>query len=306
MTIQTELIEKYALLLMEYIHLVNSSEIIPQLDNSTVVFQIGLNALAHIYKLTFLLTKNVESAGCYTQKGMYCYLEYIEQMNRTNTLHNLDNMDAVLFVYDKTLSDLYSPTGVSSNNSHQQNMFSNILSLNHPHADEHNWKHILENICYITKTVLWFDNPSITYLQRIDLTHEQLEKWLLLLSETNVANKSEDGSSKFAGETTEGSLVGQSLKGRHCSTLEILKYVSTIQEKCVVDYNDYVLLLDAIYKAYKKSLKQRKVPKESTIREKCIILIVFFSGKTFNEIIESDYGKSEGWKTILDIVKWLF
>ena len=279
MKIQSELIEKYILLLMEYIHLVNSSEIIPQLENATSVFQIGVNALAHIYKITFLITKNVESAGCYTQKGIYCYLEYIEQMNRTNTLHNLNNMDAILFVYDKTLTDLYSPNGITTNSSHPQNMFANILSMNHPHTEDSNWKMMLENVSSFTKTLLWIERKDITYLQRIDLTHEHLQKWLILaFDNTNIRE----------------------------STLEILKYITTIQEKCVMSYSEYILLLETVFKAYKKAMKQSKIPDESVIREKCMIVIVYFSGKTFSEMVESDYGKSEGWKTIVDVVKWMF
>jgi hypothetical protein len=279
MKIQAELIEKYILLLMEYIHLVNSSEIIPQLENTTSVFQIGVNALAHIYKITFLITKNVESAGCYTQKGIYCYLEYIEQMNRTNSLHNLDNMDAILFVYDKTLTDVYAPNGITTNSSHQQNMFSNILSMNHPHTEDSHWKMMLENLCSFTKTILWIDRKDITYLQRIDLAHEHLQKWLILaFDNTNIRE----------------------------STLEIMKYIPVIQEKCPMTYPEYILLLETMFKSYKKAMKQSKIPDESVVREKCMVVIVYFSGKTFSEMVDSDYGKSEGWKTIVDVIKWMF
>lgn len=288
MEIQKELIEKYVLLLMEYIHLVNTSDIIKQLDNANAVFQIGVNALAHIYKITFLITKNVDTAGCYTQKGIYCYLEYIEQMNRTNTLHNLDNMDAVLFVYEKTISDLYSPSGISTNSSQQQNMFSNILSLNHPQNVENTWQIILENICYITKTILWFDRTDLTYLQRIDLTHEQLHKWLLLLLE----NIEYMGKSNFTEEKTQ-------------STLQIVKYIYTIQEKCNLTYVEYIELLNVFYKTYKKVLKRKQYQTNCVVCEKCITIIVHFSGKTMSEIMSSEYGKTEGWKTNTDFVKWL-
>jgi hypothetical protein len=290
MEIQKELIEKYVLLLMEYIHLVNTSEIIKQLDNANAVFKIGINALSHIYKITFLITKNVDTAGCYTQKGIYCYLEYIEQMNRTNTLHNLDNMDAVLFVYDKTLSDLYSPNGISTNTAQPQNMFSNILSLNHPQTVEntHTWKIILENLCYITNIILWLDRNELTYLQRIDLTHEQLHKWLVLFLENG----------KYVGKTTFSETNSP-------STLEILKYISTIQEKCDITYVEYIDLLNVFYKLYKKMLKQKKMPTHSIVCDKCITIIVNFSGKPMSEIVDSDYGKTEGWKSIADFAKWL-
>ena len=279
MSIQKELIEKYVLLLMEYIHLVHSSEIIKQLDNSGGVFLIGFHAIAHIYKITFLITQNVESAGCYTQKGMYCYLEYIEQMNRTHTLHNLDNMDAIQFVYDKTLTDVYSPAGMASNVSHQQNMFINILSLNHPQTEEKTWKLILENLVYITNTLLWFESPEITHLQRIDLTHEYLHKTLLLYLETTPYAK---------------------------PTLELLKYISIVQDKIHFTYSEYVDFLDAFYKIQKKMAKQKRLPTTETIREKSLFIAVRFPGKSYSELPKTEWGKGEGWHSPTDFVKWLF
>lgn len=299
MSIQTELIEKYILLLMEYIHLIHSSEIIKQLENAQAIFHIGFNAVVHIYKMTFLATKNVESAGCYTQKGMYCYLEYIEQMNRTNTLHNLDNMDAILFVYDKTLSDLYSPNGASaasSGTTHQQNMFINILSLNHPHTEEIAWKAILENLAYITKIVLWFDHRSILHIQRIDLTHEYLHKYLLLYLEYPFSHSPQTGE--------VGVAVANSFKEN--STLELLKYISVVQEKIEITYPQYIEMLDLFYKTQKKTMKQKRLPTSSLIREKCMSLSVFLPGRSYSEITSTEFGKSEGWKTNGDFVRWMF
>jgi len=289
MSIHTELIERYILLLMEYIHLIHSSEIIKQLDNAPTVFQIGINAIAHIFKMSFLLSKNTELAGCYTQKGMYCYLEYIEQMNRTNTLHNLENTDAVLFVYDKTLTDLYTPM-VGGSGGQLQNSFLNILSLNNTHTDDTAWKSILEHLSYITKSVLWFGNKDITHLQRIDLTHEYLHKYLLLYLDMPAAAAAADGSFPM----------------RNTETLELMKYVSTIQEKVPISYTEYIEFLDAFYKTHRRFLKQKRCPSLTTVRAKCLTIAVFLKGTTYREIPTSEYGKTEGWKTNADFVKWLF
>jgi hypothetical protein len=287
--IQTEIIEKYVLLLMEYIHLIHSSEIIKQLDNAPVVFQIGVNAVIHIFKMSFLLSKNTELAGCYTQKGMYCYLEYIEQMNRTNTLHNLENTDAIMFVYDKTLSDLYAPFVGSGGQ--QQNSFINILSLNRTHTEETAWKSILEHFAYITKTILWFGNKDISHLQRIDLTHEYLEKYLVLYLE-NPGSVPASGAFPMC----------------NTPTLELLKYISVIQEKIGMSYAEYVDFLDAFYKTHRRILKQKqkRSPTISAVRAKSLDISVFLRGNSYREIVASEYGKSEGWKTTVDFVKWLF
>jgi hypothetical protein len=283
MSSQKALIDKYILVLLEYIHLIDTSEIIRGLDNSATVFQIGLHAIAHIYKLTYYITKNVETAGCYTQKGVYCYLEYIEQMNRPNSLHNLNNMDAVLFVYDKTLSEIYTPSGKRTNTSHEQNMFTNIVSLNHPETREHNWKVILENLSIITQTVLWIDNTNITYLERLNLTHEYLPKYLNIYA---------DVSGPWTGSSKDN--------------IEIVKYISHIQDKLRFTLLEYVEFIDVFYKTYKKIAKHAQPTSTSLTDDKCLFITVNLSGKTMPEVLASEYGKQEGWKTVADFVKWLF
>jgi hypothetical protein len=280
MSSQKALIDKYILVLLEYIHLIDTSEIIRGLDNSTTVFQIGLHAIAHIYKLTYYITKNVETAGCYTQKGVYCYLEYIEQMNQTNSLHNLNNMDAVLFVYDKTLAEIYTPTGKRTNTSHEQNMFTNIVSLNHPETREHNWKVILENLSNITQTVLWIDNLELTYLDRLNLTHEYLPKYLNIYADVSGSGTKDN--------------------------IEIIKYISHIQGKLRFTLADYVDFLEVFYKTYKKLAKHLTQTTASAADDKRLCITVNLAGKTMPEVLSSEYGKQEGWKTTADFIKWLF
>ena len=269
-------IDKYVLILLEYIHLFDTSDIIRGLDNQLSVYKIGLHAIAHIYKLTYYITKNAETAGCYTQKGMYCYLEYIEQMNRTHSLHNLNNTDAVLFVYDKTLSEIYTTTGKGSNVSHEQNMFTNIVSLNDPHVCEHNCKPILDNLSLITQTILWSDNAEFSYLEQLNITHEYLPKYMSLYTDLLP------------------------------NTLEIMKMISVVQDKIKFTYLEYIEFLDMFYKAYKKTAKTPNPSPDTSVHDICLCISVYFSGKTMAEVIASDYGKNEGWKTNADFVKWLF
>jgi hypothetical protein len=283
MTTQKPLIDKYVLVLLEFIHLINTSDIIRSLDNAHSVYKIGLNAVTHIFKLSYYITHNSETAGCYSQKGIYCYLEYIEQMNRTHTLHNLNNIDAVLFVYDKTLSEIYSPTGNNMNiSSHEQNMFTNIVSLNHPQMYESNVKPLLENISSITHTILWIENPKLTYLQQLDITHEYLPKYIALYEE--VVSPIQPDTQK--------------------QTLNILQIISIIQDKIQLEYAEYVDFLEMFYKMYRKTLKQSKLPEN--IDEKCLYITIYLANIPLSGITSCEFGKMNGWKTPLDFVKWIF
>jgi hypothetical protein len=248
------------------------SDIIRGLDNSLAVFNIGLHTLSHIYKLSYYITKNVETAGCYTQKGVYCYLEYIEQMNRTNSLHNLNNTDAVLFVYDKTLTEIYNPENNYTNVSHEQNMFSNIISLNHPEMREQNWKTILENLSHITQTILWTTKSDISYLQRLNITHEYLPKYLNIYADHIQPD-----------------------------TLEIVKMISVIQDKMVLATNDYIELIDTILKTYKKTVKSRTIHYD----DKYLVVSIHLAGISISDVASSEYGKQMGWKSRVDFIRWL-
>jgi hypothetical protein len=213
-------------------------------------------------------------------------------MNRTNTLHNLENTDAVLFVYDKTLSELYTPLMSGGGGGPLQNSFLNILSLNNTHTDDTAWKSILEQLSFITKTILWYNNKEITHLQRIDLTHEHLHRYLLLYLDVPAAATAASDSGVFPTHNTE--------------TLELMKYVSTIQEKIPMTYAEYVEFLDAFYKTHRRVAKQKRCPSVAAIRTKCLNIAVFLKGNAYREIVVSEYGKTEGWKTNGDFVKWLF
>jgi hypothetical protein len=189
-------------------------------------------------------------------------------------------MDAVLFVYDKTLAEIYTPTGKRTNTSNEQNMFTNIVSLNHPETREHNWKVILENLSNITQTVLWIDNLELTYLDRLNLTHEYLPKYLNIYADVSGSGTKDN--------------------------TEIIKYISHIQDKLRFTLADYVDFLEVFYKTYKKLAKHLTQTTASTADDKRLCITVNLAGKSMSEVLSSEYGKQEGWKTTADFIKWLF
>lgn len=100
------IVYKYTELLLEYLQHMNRSEFLRTLPNSSYIICIGINTLLHIFKIIFHKTQNIDTTYYHCQKASYCYLEYIEQMNKTFSLHNLNNQDAVMFVYKNSLMDI--------------------------------------------------------------------------------------------------------------------------------------------------------------------------------------------------------
>jgi hypothetical protein len=171
--IRNELVDKYTVLAYEYLHIMNASDVIKHIENQVHVIQIGFLSINHIYKLSFFLSKNVATAVCHCQKGMYCYLEYIEQMNKTNALHNLDQVDAVVFIYEKTLAEIYGHT------------MSNILSVSDTvdGSDFIRCNRCLDVVTHLAFCLLWFENSK---LDRCSLVETHLHPLAALFSDYSL------------------------------------------------------------------------------------------------------------------------
>lgn len=267
-----DIIDKYTFLLMEYIHLINTSDIINSLEKSNVIFLTGLNTLIHIYKMSLFISKNVDTASSYTQKGVYCYLEYIEQMYKTNYINHLDYLDAITFVYNKTIVEIYGP----QNNSESTSII-NVLSLSEihpPHPTEmEEQKKLLTQIEKITNTLLWTNNPDLTFENRLDISYRFLQKYLnsILLFENG-----EDGHS-------------------------IISFIVCVQDHICIDYDEYIEILYEFHKQMKKYAKYHTAQLKENIHTKLMYLVAHMTGKTFTQIAEM-----EGFKKKMDIVKWFF
>jgi hypothetical protein len=270
---EKDVIDKYVLLLIEYTQLVNTSDIIKTLENPDL-FVYGLNALIHVFKLSVHITKSVDTTVSYCQKGMYCYLEYIEQLHKSNLVNNLDCSDAIAFVYSKTIGDIF-----GSQTNAQSTTISNVLSLNNNYeTDEHTdmtLHSLLLRLERITTVILWTNNPDITYTQRADLIQKYLVKYLYLMVETE----------------------------QYVEFLNAVLFISSVQEHIWLVYEDYVDIMDEFVKWMKKAAKYKNASAFSKehVRSKLLYIVVYFKDRTLVEIMDL-----EGWKKKNDIVKWFF
>lgn len=264
---KNDLILKYTILIYEYIHIMHTSEIISELENQTAVIQIGMQSITHIYKLAFFLSKQISTAVCHSQKGMYCYLEYIEQMNKTNMLHNLDNTDAVVFIYNKTLTEIYGQNPST-------NMMTNILSIsendNYKGPDFIKCNKALETMSQISNTLLWFSNEQITTENRLKIIETHLHPFISIFVEYS---------------------------------LDVLfPFFESVQTKLApMNYEDYLFFLKYFTKQIKSALKHQQIPTKETVSEACFLIQSQYRGKTMTQI-----GEEEGWKSPIEkIIKWI-
>jgi hypothetical protein len=71
------------------------------------ILRCGYKSLLYIYRVLLLYTRNLDLAYYHTQKSIYYYMEFIDQiLLEPNAFLKLTPYDAVLFVYKKTIFQL--------------------------------------------------------------------------------------------------------------------------------------------------------------------------------------------------------
>jgi len=98
-----DLIKKLLNIIYEYLDNMKNSEFFTKLENNGFLLSIGFRMMIHIFQLNYIHSKNIDDVYLNCQKAYYYYSEYLEQMYSTNMCQDLNHLDALLFVYSKTL-----------------------------------------------------------------------------------------------------------------------------------------------------------------------------------------------------------
>ena len=215
---RNHIISKYTNVMREFFKLMNQSEILKNSANPNPSLYIGMNAIHRVFEFTLLKTKSVDNAYYYSQKSYYIFLEYMEQINKSDLTQNLNHMDAILFVYKKTIYDIHD--GETKNSS---NTVSNIMSLNDDkmNYDDKQMKKILYQISVFSKIVFFWENDAINFEQRVAIANNHLERFLLRIDSIDLINS----------------------------------YLEMIQQKVSMDYNKYNELLEELIERFEKTKK---------------------------------------------------
>jgi hypothetical protein len=207
-------------------------------------------------------------------------------MTNTNTMHNLDNIDALLFGYNKTIMELYNSkaaalgthngsTSISSllvehndppANNHLAEFFINNESTKHEPAGTSEWKIILEQLSKWTKILLWFERTELMHEHRIHLVTQYLKKYALLFRENNT---------------------------------DMLQVLEIAQHKIRMSNDEYLGILEEYYTNWKKIQKRNNLPSAESIGDKCLYITAAYTGKSLSEI-----SAEEGTRNVYDIFKF--
>jgi len=167
------LIELYVRLVNEYYSIMGQSDILKNIENKRYIIYIGLNAINNIFKINLTTTNNIQTTYFYCEKACYCYLEYIEQINKTEVLNNLNISDVVKFVYKETI--IYNENAITNVN--------NCSSINIENSNT-----VFTILTRISSILFNWNNDSIDESIQTIICQKYLPKYLYLFVENNIVD----------------------------------------------------------------------------------------------------------------------
>jgi len=87
----------------------------------------GITIINRVFEYIFLKTKHITYAYYYSNEAFSYYLEYMEQIYKANLLYNVNHADAIVFVYKKTIFELYENNNTTTVELGGRSIFSNII-----------------------------------------------------------------------------------------------------------------------------------------------------------------------------------
>jgi hypothetical protein len=89
-----------------YLDTMKKSQFITDHINRDFLIYTGFRTITNIFQINYAYTNDLGTSFYNAQKAYMFYLEYLEQMEKTNMSHDLNYTDAVQFVYSKTVTHL--------------------------------------------------------------------------------------------------------------------------------------------------------------------------------------------------------
>ena len=181
-TIQ-DILTKFVIIIIEYMRLIAEKITMKNKPYYKFIFQRGLETLIHVFSILFYYTKNLELTFYHTQKAIYYYIEFIEQISDENvSFLNLSSRDAVLFVYKKTIYEI--------NNEYKRNVIE-------PNINEQNLLVFFNSYKYIYKNIIQFiiNHKEFKYetkIEYINLCCDSIELISKQLNKSKMNKKTND------------------------------------------------------------------------------------------------------------------
>jgi len=160
---KNEIIYKYLNVCIKYFDFIEKSTFLKALYNRNFLIFIGFRAISYVFIFN---SNNIDSSIENSEKAYIYYLEYLEQLDKTNMMNELNHMDAILFLYNKTIPNYTSEINTSSES----------YKLN-PEVN----KQFVHVVGFINSFLFW-ENQNI---KRYDIMKENIFDYVKILSLPN-------------------------------------------------------------------------------------------------------------------------
>lgn len=281
------LTESYYVLMKNFFDLVSKSDSMKELNYPISSLSIGIHSIHRVFEYAIMKTKSIEKALYYAQNTYYYYLEYMNQIHQSNLSQSLNHIDAVLFVYKKTIFDL--------SNSDNDTM-NNIMTLNNDSIsfEPEECKTLFLRLSKLMDVLFYYSNNQLDFFNRKNICDHYLYRFLRLFSyKTPVCGR-------FISEpTTLPSTFSMHKDVKYLPHLDItLLYLEVIQQKINMQYDKYQDLLEELLEKNEK--QKRSIKKKSmdiTMSED-----ILFKFCIEDSLFKSKYEQGN----MKELVKWLF
>lgn len=99
----SDYLNTYLDIIFEYLDVMKQSNFISTHVNREFLIYTGFRAITHIFQINYIILADLDTSFYSSQKAYIFYLEYLEQMEKTNMSHDLNYADAIQFLYSKTI-----------------------------------------------------------------------------------------------------------------------------------------------------------------------------------------------------------
>lgn len=183
-TLKQCVIDEYYLTIKELFLQIDKSNVIKSSPTLSTILSIGVNSIHRVFEYVLLQKKNLEQASYHAKQSCYYLLEYIEQIQRSNLTHKLNNTDAVIFVYKKTIFNMHD--GEESTTS---NMMTNILTLTDDSLNINNkeWRSMYSRILNVVNVLFYWNNADFTFQERKNICDDLLLRYLHSIDKLDFA-----------------------------------------------------------------------------------------------------------------------
>jgi len=168
--------ETYVVLMKNFFDSVSKSDNMKELNFPVSSLCIGIHSIHRVFEYAIMKTKNIERAIYYAQQTYSYYLEYMNQIHQSNLSQNLNHIDAVLFVYKKTIFHMFD----GEQNEDASNTMSNIITLHEQIQtfDEKEYQNLFARISKLSNILFDWQNECIEFSHRLSICNEYLSRFL--------------------------------------------------------------------------------------------------------------------------------